>query len=53
MLHNGGPQPRTITLDRPYRKLAGTLDPATNDGEFAQTVTIPAHDGLVLLRESS
>ncbi|MGH3929413.1 MAG: putative glycoside hydrolase [Pseudonocardiaceae bacterium] len=50
VLHNTGPQPRTITLDRPYRKLTGTLDPATNNGRVAQTVTIPTHDGLILLR---
>ncbi|MGH3913445.1 MAG: hypothetical protein ACRDTC_08545 [Pseudonocardiaceae bacterium] len=53
MLHNASAQPRTSTLDRPYRRLCGTLDPATNNGELTQTVTIPAHDGLILLRESS
>lgn len=51
VLHNAGPQPRTTTLDRPYRHLRGTLDPATNDGRVEQTVTIPSHDGLILLRD--
>lgn len=50
-LHNASPQPRTITLDRPYRHLRGTLDPETNNGRVEQTVTIPPHDGLILLRD--
>ncbi|MGH3942326.1 MAG: putative glycoside hydrolase [Pseudonocardiaceae bacterium] len=51
VLHNAAPNPHTITLDRPYRRLRGALDPATNNGRVEQTLTIPSHDGLILLRD--
>ncbi|MGQ0773805.1 MAG: putative glycoside hydrolase [Pseudonocardiales bacterium] len=51
VLHNAADQPRTVTLERPYRRISGTVDPRTNDGTLARTVTVPAQDGLVLLRE--
>jgi hypothetical protein len=49
-LNNISDDERTVTLERPYRHLSGKLDPLVNDGSITQTVTIPAHDGLVLLR---
>jgi hypothetical protein len=50
VLTNAGDAERTVTLERPYRRLSGKLDPHTNDGSVEQSVPIPAHDGLVLLR---
>lgn len=50
VLTNAGDAERTVTLERPYRRLSGKLDPHTNDGSVEQSVSIPAHDGLVLLR---
>ncbi len=40
---------RTVTLDKPYWTIAGTVDPVTNDGRQVTTVTVKAQDGLFLL----
>ena len=40
---------QTVTLERPYRKLQGVQDPKTNDGSLATQVSVPSHDGLVLV----
>lgn len=53
VLHNAGEQPRTITLERPYWQLYGTQDPATNGGRVVDSVRVPGHDGLILLRAGS
>lgn len=50
VLVNTAPQQRTVTLERPYRRLRGVLDPATNNGQVVRTVSVPPRDGLVLLR---
>ena len=39
-----------VRLDGEYEKLHGTQDPKTNDGRIVSSVTIPAEDGIVLLR---
>ncbi len=39
-----------IKLDGEYEKIHGHQDPKTNDGSIVSTVTIPANDGLILLR---
>lgn len=52
VLVNTATQQRTVTLERPYRRLRGVLDPATNNGQVTRTVTVPPRDGLVLLRTS-
>lgn len=40
---------KTITLEKPYRRILGLRDPAVNDGTSTSSVTIPAHDGRILL----
>jgi len=40
----------TIDLGAEYEKIRGTQDPRINDGTFVSRVTIPAKDGLILLR---
>jgi Hypothetical glycosyl hydrolase family 15 len=39
-----------IDLESPYRHLVGDQNPALNDGSTVTSVTIPAHDGVILLR---
>lgn len=50
VLVNSTNQPQTIDLDADFEHLNGTQDHATNNGEITSTVTIPANDGLILLR---
>lgn len=47
---NSTGQSQKIRLDGDYEKIHGTQDPTTNDGHIVSTVTIPAEDGIVLLR---
>jgi hypothetical protein len=49
-LNNSTSVPRTVSFKRTYRKLRGTQNPTLNDGAAVTSVTIPAHDGLILLR---
>ncbi|WP_245672911.1 putative glycoside hydrolase [Aldersonia kunmingensis] len=49
-LVNTSGEPRRIVLERPYRHLTGTQDPNTNNGATVSEVTIPAGDGVILLR---
>lgn len=49
VLHNDGDVPRQIDLGRAYQRLRGVQDPVTNDGRVATTVTVPAHDGVILV----
>jgi len=49
-LVNASNSPQTIDLGAAFRKIAGTQAPAVNDGSLATQVTIPAQDGLILLR---
>ncbi len=53
VLHNLGTQPRKVNLARPYRRLNGTQDPVTNNGQVVHAVTIAGRDGLILLRVGS
>ena len=39
----------TIDLKKPFRHLRGTQNPSLNDGRAVTKVTLPAHDGLILL----
>lgn len=50
VLVNAGDAPQTITLERNYRRLRGTQDPNTNNGEETTAVTLAPKDGIVLLR---
>lgn len=49
VLVNAGDTGERITLEKPYRKLEGTWDPAANGGELTDEVTLPPLDGVVLL----
>ena len=42
--------PRTVTVGGGWRRLLGTQDPVTNDGRPVRTLTLPAKDGIVLVR---
>lgn len=39
----------SLILERPFRRIAGVQDRATNDGSFVTSLDLPAKDGLVLL----
>lgn len=41
-----------ITLPGEFEKLRGSQDPRTNDGSIVTRVTVPAEDGIVLIRRS-
>jgi len=41
---------RTVTFSSEYEKLRGAQDPRVNDGSIVSQVTIPARDGLIMLR---
>lgn len=49
-LNNSTDSALAVVLEAPYRRLLGTQDPVVNDGSLATAVTIPAHDGRILLR---
>lgn len=42
--------PVTVALGSTYRRIKGTQVPSVNSGVYASAVTVPAQDGLVLLR---
>jgi hypothetical protein len=44
--------PKTIQLEKGFRRIAGSLDKEANNGETdIKSVTLAAHDGLFLVRE--
>jgi hypothetical protein len=49
-LVNPSTSPVTVQLGGPFRKIKGTQDPTVNDGSAVTAVTIPAQDGIILLR---
>jgi hypothetical protein len=48
-LNNSAPTAQTMQLGGAFKKLSGTQNPALNDGSYVTSVTIPAHDGIILL----
>lgn len=42
--------PVTVPLGGTFRKIKGTQDPSVNDGRIVTSVTLPARDGIILLR---
>jgi Hypothetical glycosyl hydrolase family 15 len=48
-LNNSSPKPVTVILSKPFRRLKGAQNPRLNNGKRVTRVTIPAHDGLILL----
>ncbi len=49
-LVNASAQPQVIELGGTYRKINGTQDTAVNNGSQVSQVTLPPHDGLIILR---
>ncbi len=47
---NATNQPQTIQLGNEFEKINGTQDRSVNDGRIVSEVTIPAQDGIVLIR---
>lgn len=45
--------PVTVQLGGTFRKIKGTQAPSVNDGSLVTQVTIPSHDGIVLLRTTT
>jgi hypothetical protein len=43
--------PRTVTLEPGWRRLLASQDAATNSGQAVNTITLPAKDGIVLVRQ--
>jgi hypothetical protein len=52
-LVNASDSAATVDLGGTFRKIKGTQAPAVNDGSLVTAVTIPAKDGLVLLRTAA
>ena len=52
-LNNSSTVAQTVQLAGTFVKLRGTQNPALNDGSSITSVTIPAHDGIILLRTDS
>lgn len=50
VLVNATDQTQSVRLGGEYEKLHGTQDPSTNNGAIVSTVTLPPHDGIILLR---
>jgi hypothetical protein len=42
---------RTVTVEPGFVRIAGTQDPAVNNGEPARDITLPERDGILLVRE--
>ncbi len=53
VLVNGSGRAVTIPLGTTFRKIAGDEVPAINDGSAVTSVSLPANDGLVLLKASA
>jgi hypothetical protein len=51
-LNNSGSTSQTVSLGGVFQKLRGTQNPTLNNGAAVTSVTLPAHDGLILLRTS-
>lgn len=49
-LVNATASEQTISLGGAFRKITGTQAPDVNDGSLVTEVTLPFHDGIVLLR---
>jgi hypothetical protein len=53
VLNNSSSGTQTIQLGGTFKKLRGSQNPTLNDGASVTSVTIPAHDGIILLRTGS
>jgi len=50
---NASGSARSVDLGQTFRKINGTQDRSINDGSAVNRATLPAYDGIILLRESS
>lgn len=50
VLVNSSNRSYTVDLGGEYEKLHGSQDPKVNDGSIVSRVTVPAQDGLIMLR---
>ncbi len=50
VLVNATDSSHTVSLGGEYEKLHGNQDPTTNNGAIVSRVTLPAQDGIILLR---
>ena len=50
MLVNTADTTEQIDLDADFEKIKGAQDATTNDGQIVNTISIPARDGIILLR---
>jgi hypothetical protein len=50
VLANATGSSKTISVGSNFRRISGSQDPAINNGQNVTSVTIPAYDGLVLVR---
>ncbi len=50
MLVNATMLTQTVSLGELLRHISGTQVPAVNDGQWVGAVTLPPHDGIILLR---
>jgi hypothetical protein len=44
---------QTVQLETTFKKISGTQDPATNNGQTVQAVTLQDRDGVILLRTTT
>src|SRR5262249_54367320 len=52
-LNNPTSASQTVALETTYKHLQGTQNPTLNDGSSTTKVTIPARDGVILLRSAA
>jgi len=52
VLVNGTDSPQTVDIGPGYRRVAGTQDPAVNNGIVATSVTLAPHDAILLTKTS-
>ncbi len=50
VLANASGSSKTISVGSNFRRISGSQDPAINNGQNVTSVTLPAFDGLVLVR---
>ena len=51
-LVNPGERPILVRLGGTFHRISGKIDPTTNNGAVETEVTVPARDGLILLRDA-
>jgi hypothetical protein len=52
IIANASSSSQTIALNGTFQRIKGNLDAATNNGQTITEITLPAHDGIFLVRPS-